>query len=197
MGKSYPKETLISLANSEKRKLQYRARTYGTPWILFWELDDPWELRCPSTANTIQLDWDLFWLPLSTRNRLFSPEKLQSTRVSTTFGECHKVSVVVSKNAWGAAQNLQSVYSKCGFFGCSPRANRLLEFRLYFWLLQCFVLHSNLIHMKSRPHRSAIPQETNERANALLDIWYVNNCTAVSGLPKDFTNYIAWVCKLL
>jgi hypothetical protein len=27
----YPKETLISLANSEKHKLQYLARTYGTP----------------------------------------------------------------------------------------------------------------------------------------------------------------------
>jgi hypothetical protein len=31
MGTSYPKETLISLTNSEKGKLQYRPRTYGTP----------------------------------------------------------------------------------------------------------------------------------------------------------------------
>jgi hypothetical protein len=31
MGTSYPKETLISLANLDKRKLQYRPRTYGTP----------------------------------------------------------------------------------------------------------------------------------------------------------------------
>jgi hypothetical protein len=34
MGISYPKDTLISLANSEKRKLQYRSRTYGTPCTL-------------------------------------------------------------------------------------------------------------------------------------------------------------------
>jgi hypothetical protein len=39
MGTSYPKDTLISLANSEKRKLQYRLRTYYplctvNPWCI-------------------------------------------------------------------------------------------------------------------------------------------------------------------
>jgi hypothetical protein len=91
VGKSYPKETLISLANSEKRKLQYRPRTYGTPcrqetirfvdscWRQAWHLST----FCYESSDILVNRMEPYWNGLEWRKSVLAwPEWLRLEEIS-------------------------------------------------------------------------------------------------------------------